>query len=63
MTHQATHTHLHDAVTELFMDFLKNNPIKRMTTTTMHDLLTWSSKQVDAGPDHPEVTVTRRRAE
>jgi len=60
--HHTRHTELHAAVGELFWDFLKNNPGQKMTTT-MFEFLSWSAKQVDAGPDHENFKVVMRRGD
>lgn len=60
--HTQKHQDLHAAVTELFWDYMNQNSGKKEINTTIHELLNWSSNQVDHGPDHPAqiITVIRR---
>jgi hypothetical protein len=60
--HHKTHIELHEAVGELFWDFLRNNPNVKMTTT-MFEFLKWSARMVDSGPDHEDQKVKVRRGE
>ena len=61
--HQTQHVHLHNAVTELFTDYVKQHPGSKGINITMHDFLTWSVNQVDHEPDHPEAFVVIRRGD
>jgi hypothetical protein len=60
--HHQIHIERHAALCELFWDFLKNSPGKKINAD-IHDLLRWSAKQVDQKPDHPAQIVTVRQGE
>lgn len=50
--HQLQHSELHKALDELIADWITHGngmPSK----STVYDLLEWSHKQVNEGPDHP----------
>ena len=60
--HATKHQELHVAITELFWDYMVQNPGKRGIKTTVHDLMSWSAKQIDGGPDHPAQFIKYRKA-
>jgi hypothetical protein len=47
---------------ELIWDYLRNKKGSKMTDTIL-EFSSWSAKQVDRKPDHPETVVKMRKSE